>query len=273
MRRALLLVAFAALAACGQRETNAPMARNDPPPGARNNTAAMGAAPASASASAAAPVPPGVARVPALSPQDIDAGRTIAAQGAPGAPACVSCHGANGEGNAPSGFPRLAAQGRIYLEHQLNSFADGTRANPVMTPIAGALSAQQRAQVAGFYANLGTNGAQQQASNTPEPVLVVRGDDKRGLQACANCHGPGGIGDAAANPYLAGQHEQYLASALAAWKDGSRHNDPSGRMPAIAKALSDDEARSLSGYFAKLAPPAPTAASQGAGTNPGQTTR
>jgi cytochrome c553 len=197
-------------------------------------------------------------RVTGLSPQDIEAGRIIAAQGAPGTPACISCHGNSGEGNAAANFPRLAALGRLYIEHQLNSFADGTRANPVMTPIAGAMSAQQRAQVAGFYAGLSATGAAARtAAGTPEPALVARGDEKRGVQACVNCHGPQGIGDGAATPYLAGQHEAYLAAALAAWKDGTRHNDPSGQMPAIAKALTDEEARSLSAYFAGQAPPAP----------------
>jgi cytochrome c553 len=188
--------------------------------------------------------------------QDVGAGRAIATQGANGAAACMGCHGANGEGNAQGGFPRLAALGRLYIVHQLNSYADGTRQNQVMTPIAAGLSAEQRAQVAAYYAGLATPGTSK-ASNANAPVLAVRGDDKRGIQSCANCHGPQGIGDAGANPYLAGQHATYLANALAAWKDGSRHNDPSGQMPAIAKALTDAEAKQLVTYFASMPPPAP----------------
>ena len=189
---------------------------------------------------------------------DVGAGRTIATQGANGAAACISCHGANGEGNAQAGFPRLAALGRLCNVHQLNSYADGTRQNPVMTPIASGLSAEQRAQVAAYYASLATPGAKPAANaNTNPPVLAVRGDEKRGIQSCANCHGPQGIGDAGANPYLAGQHATYLANALAEWKDGSRRNDPSGQMPAIAKALNEAEAKQLASYFAGLAPPAP----------------
>lgn len=265
MKAALCLLGCALLVACTDRGTQ-PRAASSAPSAAsasRPASASMGAASASAGASAAAPLASAqVVRATALSQQDLDAGRTIAAQGAPGAAACVSCHGANGEGNAQAGYPRLAGQGRIYLEHQLNSYADGTRAHPVMTPIAGALSAQQRAQVAGFYGNLaGAAPAGQQAAAsapaTQEPVLVARGDERRGLQGCANCHGPQGIGDAAATPYLAGQHEPYLVSTLAAWKDGTRHNDPSGQMPAIAKALTEPEARSLAAYFARLPPPAP----------------
>jgi cytochrome c553 len=188
----------------------------------------------------------------------VSAGRSIAAQGAPGVAACSSCHGADGEGSAQAGFPRLAGLGRIYVEHQLNSYADGTRANPVMTPIAGALSAQQRTQVAAYFAGL-ANAARTDANaaaDTNPPVLVVRGDDRRGVPACASCHGPQGTGDAAATPYLAGQGQQYLANAIAEWKSGARHNDPSGQMPAIAKALNDAEVKAIVSYYASLPPPA-----------------
>ena len=38
-------------------------------------------------------------------------GRQISTQGANGAPACMTCHGANGEGNPAAGFPHLAGMG------------------------------------------------------------------------------------------------------------------------------------------------------------------
>jgi cytochrome c553 len=262
------------LAAC-QQQSSSPVARAE----TSTQTRAMGAASAGSSAPASAPAralaaPPQLVPATNAAPptnEDVSAGRNIAAQGAPGAAACSSCHGANGEGNAQAGFPRLAGLGRIYVEHQLNSYADGTRANPVMTPIAGALSAQQRGQVAAYFAGLGNaappGASASSAGNANAPALVVRGDDKRSIQACANCHGPQGIGDAAANPYLAGQGRQYLTNALAQWKSGGRHNDPSGQMPAIAKALTDAEVRTIVAYYAGLPPPAARNA-QAAATTP-----
>src|SRR5205823_4347642 len=106
-------------------------------------TATLGAGPAPSTTAPPSPKTPAQAaakplvpaQVPAVATpanQDVGAGRQIAAQGAPGAAACSSCHGANGEGSPAAGFPRLAGQGRIYIEHQLNSYADGTRAHPVM---------------------------------------------------------------------------------------------------------------------------------------------
>ena len=52
-------------------------------------------------------------------------GRQISTQGANGAPACVTCHGANGEGNPAAGFPHLAGMGAAYLAEQLDAMANG----------------------------------------------------------------------------------------------------------------------------------------------------
>lgn len=39
-----------------------------------------------------------------------------------GAPACVTCHGAYGEGMAANGFPRLAGLDAGYIQTQLDAF-------------------------------------------------------------------------------------------------------------------------------------------------------
>lgn len=227
--------------------------------------------PASAASAAAAQplVPDQVVMASAVNPQDVQAGQQLAQQGAGAAAACVSCHGANGEGNAQSGFPRLAGQGRLYLVHQLESYANGSRKHPVMQPIAAALNDTQRQQVAAYYAGLGTPPGTAARTSQREPVLAARGDDKRELQACVNCHAPQGIGDAAFNPYLAGQHASYLTAALAAWKSGDRNNDPSGQMPRIAKTLTDGDVRTLVQYYASLTPPGPRNAQIAASALPG----
>ncbi|MBE7942721.1 MULTISPECIES: c-type cytochrome [Ramlibacter] len=258
------LLAALVLAGCNREDVGPPA------PGSTSSASAASGAAGSASAAAAPLVPSSSPSLIVPANVDTAAGRQIAAQGAPGAAACASCHGAGGEGNGGSGFPRLAALGSVYTLHQLNSYADGTRANPVMTPIASALSPQQRVEVAVYYSTLGAppqaaGAASGSAPAAPPqagtaasaPVLAVRGDESRGIQACVNCHGPQGIGDAGPNPYLAGQHAAYLANAMAAWKSGARHNDPSGQMPAIAKALDDGQVQALVAYFSALPPPQP----------------
>lgn len=49
---------------------------------------------------------------------------------ATGVPACMSCHGPNGLGNAPAKFPRLAGQHAVYVATQLRAYRSGARYQP-----------------------------------------------------------------------------------------------------------------------------------------------
>ena len=61
--------------------------------------------------------------------------------------ACMSCHGPSGHGIPPS-YPRVSGQVSEYLEAQLLAFKSGTRSDPIMNPIAFALSEEQIKQLA-----------------------------------------------------------------------------------------------------------------------------
>src|SRR5215469_7237069 len=87
--------------------------------------------------------------------QQAPLGKTIATQGtAKGIPACISCHGANGEGNTAAGFPRLAGLPEAYLAAQLTAFADGSRENSVMQPFAKIMSLDGRSAVSQYFSSL-----------------------------------------------------------------------------------------------------------------------
>ena len=45
-----------------------------------------------------------------------------------GVAACASCHGPNGTGNAPAGFPRISGQQPEYVIEQLTKYREGKRA-------------------------------------------------------------------------------------------------------------------------------------------------
>jgi cytochrome c553 len=191
-------------------------------------------------------------------------GAQIASQGAGGnVPACVGCHGANGEGNPAGNFPRLAGLPRAYFINQLTAYQDGRRANPVMMPIAKGLSRQQIEALAGYYAELNAPAAKSggaKATAQPSPraqQLATTGDEKLGVQGCANCHGPGGVGEPPTYPYLAGQPAGYLTAALGEWKNGTRKTDPSMQMNIIAKRLNDSDIAALAAYYSALTPPGP----------------
>ena len=275
MRTATTLITAAlALSACSPNNTSrqgasqpaAPASQSAAVPAAATTPAPPPAPAAAAQTTAASLVPP----APAQAQGSADAGQQIASNGgANGLAACASCHGAQGEGNPAGGFPRIAGLPEYYLAKQLASFARESRNNPIMSPIAKAMSEQQMRDVSTYYASAEAPAAPQaqtQGNANSKPAagalergqtLAAVGDEAKRIQACANCHGPGGAGEAPSYPYLAGQHAGYLSAALTEWKSGARNTDPSGQMPAIAKLLSDKDIAALAAFYSAQQSPPP----------------
>lgn len=176
-----------------------------------------------------------------------------------GAPACVSCHGANGAGQAAAGFPRLAGLNRDYLAKQLRDFKAGTRNNPVMQPFARALSEPEIEALAAYYAGLPAPAALEpppdEAMLKAGERLAQLGNWNQGVPACYQCHGPDGQGVAVHFPSIAPQSAAYIAAQLRDWKRGSRRNDPVGLMKAVAERLSDDDIKAVAAYLASRSAP------------------
>lgn len=80
-------------------------------------------------------------------------------------------------------------------------------------------------------------------------VIADTGAGKDKARACAVCHGPLGVSVAPDAPNLAGQPERYLSEQLKAYRSGKRSHEV---MAVIAKPLSDDDIRDLSGWFSSL---------------------
>jgi cytochrome c553 len=185
-------------------------------------------------------------------------GRDIAANGnGRDAPACSACHGAQGEGRPDSPYPRLAGLDSAYLVAQMKAFATGGRDNEAMSPIARALTPDERQAVAKFYAGLVTPKIDEPQKADDKTIaagaaLASRGDWSKGLPGCGQCHGAAGQGVGATFPELAGQSAGYIVSQLKAWKDGKRTNDPLHLMTGISSKLSDDQIAAVAAYYASL---------------------
>jgi len=184
-------------------------------------------------------------------------GKTIATQGtAKGVAACISCHGAKGEGNAAAGFPRLAGINAAYLSEQLSAFANGERKSTIMQPFAKLLSSNGRNAVALYFSSLPPPAgikAGDSTAITPSNTgawIATRGRWDQGLPACAQCHGPGGIGVGTAFPPLAGQPAAYIESQLHGWKQGARPPGPMALMPVVVSKLSDTDISAVAAYYA-----------------------
>ena len=83
-----------------------------------------------------------------------------------------------------------------------------------------------------------------------ESAATAKPDPARGRQiasmVCVACHGADGNSAMPANPILAGQHADYIANQLAAFKSGAR---PSPIMQAMAAPLSPEDMQSLGAWF------------------------
>ncbi|MCD1639415.1 c-type cytochrome [Pseudomonas stutzeri] len=185
-------------------------------------------------------------------------GQKIYTQGGanPAAMACATCHGADAMGMAAAGFPRLAGIDAGYSRKQLDDFRSGARNNPIMQPIAAALSDEEMDAVAATleampapaFAAIG----RAEAAEGVGARLALRGAWERNIPECVACHGPGGMGVGASFPPLAGQSAGYLGAQLNAWRQGTRKNDPNDLMGHIARAMSDDEVQAVAEYFANV---------------------
>jgi cytochrome c553 len=197
---------------------------------------------------------------------DVKRGAVIAAQGTPaGAPPCAQCHAFNGASDASGAFPRIASQSAYHLAKQLRDFASGVRTNAIMSPIAKALSPNDVADVAAYYAGVDAPFLPLKA---PDAALVKRGEAlakvgsaERGIQGCDNCHGPGGAGEPPAIPYLAGQYANYIAFTLREWQRGFRTNSPDA-MGVMAKKLDEQEIAAVAAYYQQVRSPLEAAEAQ-----------
>lgn len=171
---------------------------------------------------------------------------------------CVACHGA--DGNSPaSANPHLAGQVPEYIFKQLKNFkaTDGkpaARNNAIMGGMVAALSEEDMKNVAAWFGSQKLNGAtaKDETKIALGQKLWRQGDFKKGVPACAGCHGPTGAGLPAQYPRLAGQYAEYTETQLKAFRLDERANDPEKMMRMIAAKLSDAEIKAVAEYAAGL---------------------
>jgi len=166
------------------------------------------------------------------------------------AKACAACHGRDGNSISPF-FPRLAGQRAQYVEAQLKSFRDKTRADPpavaYMWGMASQLDDEMIRELAAFYESQAPHTAQAR-----QVELLSAGKDiyEHGLSArnvpdCQSCHGAAAQG-VGANPRLAGQHPEYLVKQLTFFKTRLRRNDPV--MPAVCANMTFEQMEAVAVY-------------------------
>jgi cbb3-type cytochrome c oxidase subunit III len=198
----------------------------------------------------------------AATPAATASAAAVAVAGKPGKPdltkgeatfaaVCAACHGADGNSGTPT-YPKLAQQHPEYLVKQLQEFKSGKRVNPLMVGFATMLSDEDMRNVAYWVS---TKKAKEGSAS--DKALVQLGERiyrggiaDRQIAACAGCHSPTGSGIPAQYPRLSGQHADYAAAQLTAFRDGVRQN--SLQMSQVAAKLNDREIKAVSDYVAGL---------------------
>lgn len=199
---------------------------------------------AAALAASAFPAMAADAPAPAAKP-DLAKGEAMYSQ------VCVACHAADGNSMIPEN-PKLAQQHPEYLVKQLQEFKSGKRASAVMQGFASMLSDEDMKNISWWAAaQPAKEGFAKDKDLVSLGERIYRGGiAERSIASCASCHSPNGAGIPAQYPRLAGQHADYTALQLKAFRDGARTN--SVQMTGVAAKLNDREIRAVSDYIAGL---------------------
>ena len=167
---------------------------------------------------------------------------------------CASCHGVNGNSTSPEN-PRLAGRQARYASQQMKDFKSGKRVSAVMAGIMATIDDAEIELLATYF-----------QEQKPAPAAAPAADPKRLAQgkeiyfegivgsavpACSGCHTETGKGTNR-YPRLAGQHAQYLAQQMLAYKSGERKNDDRELMRAVATRMTEPEIRAVSEFIQTL---------------------
>jgi cytochrome c553 len=192
---------------------------------------------------------------------------TFAAEGAKPAPAvaakpdlakgeasfavCAACHAADGNSSIPVN-PKLSQQHPEYLVKQLQEFKSGKRANAIMTGFSAALSDDDMRNISYWLASkpIKTGFSKDKELVALGERIYRGGIADRQIPACAGCHSPNGAGIPSQYPRLSGQHADYTAIQLTAFRDGVRKNNQ--QMTEVSAKLNDREIKAVSDYIAGL---------------------
>lgn len=177
-----------------------------------------------------------------------------AAAGESKAAVCGACHGADGNSMVGAN-PKLAGQNARYLIKQMQDIKGGARTVALMTGILNNSSDQDIQDIAAYFES------QEKTLQGANPDLIEVGESiyrsgiaSLNIAACTACHSPTGQGNSQAGfPALGGQHSEYIAAQLKAFRSGDRSNDgQSSPMRILAERLTDKEIDALASYISGL---------------------
>jgi cytochrome c553 len=129
----------------------------------------------------------------------------------------------------------------------MKAYKNGQRKNDLMNSMLATVSDANVNNIALYY-------ALQKPARAETPAAGDKAAGTAAAAACAGCHGADGVSGNPAIPSLAGQDAAYLATALRAYKQGTRSDET---MKGLVASLDDDAVTNLSAYYAAQEPKQP----------------
>jgi cytochrome c553 len=161
-------------------------------------------------------------------------------------PACLACHGENGQSQNP-GVPSLGGQQAFYVTVQLLLFRERMRVVEPMNDMAKGLSDDDLQNFADIISKL---PAPQPASGPVDDARMQRAQVLVQQNRCTFCHLPNFAGQQNI-PRIGAQREDYLVKALRGYKDNSRHGYDASMADVIAP-ITDEQILDLAYYIARV---------------------
>ena len=161
-------------------------------------------------------------------------------------PACLACHGENGQSQT-AGVPSLGAQQAFYVTVQLLMFREKMRVAEPMNDMAKGLSDADLQSFADIIAKL---PAPQPDTGPVDEARMQRGQALVVQNRCNFCHQADFAGQQNV-PRIAAQREDYLVKALRGYKDNSRHGYDASMADVVAP-ITDQQILDLAYYVARV---------------------
>jgi cytochrome c553 len=182
---------------------------------------------------------PAAAKASGAASDPVQAGKAATA-------ACAGCQGEAGVSAAP-GMPSLAGLDPKYTVAAMKAYKSGQRDNELMKSMLASVSDAAMDSIALYY-------GLQKPARSQAPAAGDKAGGAAAAAGCGGCHGSDGVSANPAFPSLAGQDATYLASALDAYKQGTRKDET---MKGLTAALDDATIKNLAAFFASQEPKQP----------------
>ena len=156
---------------------------------------------------------------------------------------CAACHGPEG-GKPIAGMPALSGQQEEFLVLQMILLREGLRDVPAMDGMLKPLSDRDLMDIAAYY-----SAARPFTGNSPRDAQrYALGASLSGAMGCGSCHMANYTGQRQV-PRLTNQREDYLVSALKAYRDNKRSGTDTS-MNGVMYQATDADIALLAHYLA-----------------------